>query len=109
MLTASEKQTLKAYQKLHGQRPSGLKMVLLNLVPMLAISCGALLPAFFNISRLTTRLTVPVWGLIAVAWVAAMVPMLGMTYFQARKWPIVDEVTNCDRVDELLNDENKVQ
>ncbi|NQV23184.1 MAG: hypothetical protein HQ518_02355 [Rhodopirellula sp.] len=105
MLTASEKQILKAYRKLQNQRPSGLKMILLNLVPMLVISSGTLLPAVLYFRGLSTRMIVPVWFLLALSWLSAMLPMLLMTYFQARKWPIVDEVTNWDRVHELLDDE----
>ena len=84
-------------------------MVMLNLVPMLAISLGVLLPAIFYFPKLSTGLVIPTWFLFFTAWVGAMIPLVGITFFQARKWPIIDEVTNWDRVNELLDDEIKVQ
>ena len=68
------------------------------------ISSGVLLAAALVWRSLFTLVSLPLWMYFMVGWVGCVVPLLGIAYFQAGQWKIIDEITNWDRVHELLGE-----
>jgi hypothetical protein len=118
-LNAGQKKLLKLYRKLRGTNPTGIQIVLMNLPSTLVITVGGVLGAGILVAlagswpdvlhSITVPgwffITVPGWFFFAAVWVGSCVPIVLMTYFYANQWAVIEQVTDWDRVGELLSDD----
>lgn len=104
-LNTGQKKLLNFYRKLRGTNPTGIQIVLMELPLILVVTVGGVLVAVAGSWPGVLHNTVPGWAFFAAAWVGAFVPIVLMTYFYANQWAVIEQVTDWNRIDELLSDD----